>query len=60
MQVRSTKGTYLIDEAMNQETTLLISIIVAVLNGKFILQQCIDSVGQHPLKIKIRKGVGDA
>jgi len=46
-QVCSTNGAYFIDEAMNQEITPLISIIVAVLNGKVTLQQCIDSVGQQ-------------
>lgn len=58
--MRSTNEAYFIDEAMNQETTPLISIIIAVPNGKETLQQCIDSVGQHPFKIKIRKDIGDA
>lgn len=35
------------DEAMNQESAPLISIIVAVYNCKATLQQCIDSVAQQ-------------
>ena len=35
------------NEVMNQESAPLISIIVAVFNGKATLQQCIDSVAQQ-------------
>ena len=35
------------DEAMNHESAPLISIIIAVFNGKTTLQQCIDSVAQQ-------------
>lgn len=35
------------DEAMNHESAPLISIIVAVFNGRSTLQQCIDSVAQQ-------------
>lgn len=46
-QVRCTNEAYFIDEAMKHETAPLISIIVAVFNGKATLQQCIDSVTQQ-------------
>lgn len=47
MQVCWINKTIFIDEAMIQETAPLITIIVAVFNGKATLQQCIDSVIQQ-------------
>lgn len=46
-QVSYINETYFIDEAMNHESAPLISVIVAVFNGKATLQQCIDSVAQQ-------------
>ena len=46
-QVLYTNEAYFIDKAMKHETAPLISIIVAVFNGKATLQQCIDSVTQQ-------------
>lgn len=46
-QVRYVKEAYFIDEFMNQETAPLISIIIAIFNGKATLQQCIESVAQQ-------------
>lgn len=50
--MRSSSETYFIDEVMNQEAAPLISIIVAVYNGKVTLQQCIDSVAQQTYRNK--------
>ena len=46
-QVHCTNESYFIDKAMKHESAPLISIIVAVYNGKATLQQCIDSVAQQ-------------
>jgi len=46
-QVRSSSEAYFVEEVMNQEAAPLISVIVAIYNGKATLQQCIDSVAQQ-------------
>lgn len=43
----STNEAYSISEFMNHESAPLISVIVAVFNGRVTLQQCIDSVAQQ-------------